>query len=115
MTVRRWFAAPLMVAAAVSTMLTGCPDSGSNADAVVKPFHGTYPIKAVCTTGMVADLVQHVAGKHVADTQLMGAGVDPHLYKTSPGDVQMLQQADVVFYSGLHLEGKMGDVLSKLA
>src|SRR3954463_9605362 len=71
-------------------------------------YKGPYPIKAECTTGMVADLVEHVGGRYVKVTHLMGAGVDPHLYKVSPGDVHRLNAADMVFYSGLHLEGKMG-------
>ena len=102
-------------AALLLSLAAGCPDSGGSGDFEIKPFAGTYPFKAVATTGMVADMVQRIGGPHVAVTQLMGAGVDPHLYKTSPGDVQLLQQADVIFYSGLHLEGKMGEVLGKLA
>jgi manganese/zinc/iron transport system substrate-binding protein len=46
---------------------------------------------------------------------LMGPGVDPHLYKASEGDVQRLAQADLILYNGLHLEGKMADILVKLA
>jgi manganese/zinc/iron transport system substrate-binding protein len=44
----------------------------------------------------------------------MGAGVDPHLYKASARDVKDLRDADVVFYGGLHLEGKMGELLEQL-
>jgi manganese/zinc/iron transport system substrate-binding protein len=44
----------------------------------------------------------------------MGAGVDPHLYKASEGDVTRLAQADVVFYNGLHLEAAMGEVLERM-
>ena len=69
---------------------------------------------AVCTTGMVADLVRNIGKQHVRVTQLMKAGVDPHLYKASPGDIRTLNQADIIFYSGQHLEGKMADVLKKL-
>lgn len=64
---------------------------------------------------MVADLVKHVGGEHVDVTALMGEGVDPHLYKASSGDVARLGQAEAIAYSGLHLEGRMGDVLSRLA
>jgi manganese/zinc/iron transport system substrate-binding protein len=69
----------------------------------------------VATTGMVADLVERVGGRHVAVTQLMGAGVDPHLYSVSTGDVAKLNRAAAIFYSGLHLEGKMGDTLGRQA
>jgi manganese/zinc/iron transport system substrate-binding protein len=44
----------------------------------------------------------------------MGSGVDPHLYKASEGDVSKLTNADVVFYSGLHLEGKLVDVFERM-
>lgn len=81
---------------------------------ITQKFAGTYPIKVVCTTGMVADLIQRVGGSHVKIEQLMHAGVDPHQYKVSPGDLTLLSGADIVFYSGLHLEGKMVDTLERL-
>ena len=45
----------------------------------------------------------------------MGPGVDPHLYKATQGDLFKLKSADIVLYNGLHLEGKMGEILEKLA
>lgn len=78
-------------------------------------FSGEGPIRIVATTGMVADLVSNVGGQFVEVTALMGEGVDPHLYKASTGDVARLAEADAIFYSGLHLEGRMGDVLARLA
>jgi manganese/zinc/iron transport system substrate-binding protein len=73
------------------------------------------PYTAVCTTGMVAEIARNVAGSHARVVQLMGEGVDPHLYKVSPGDVRALSDADIIFYNGLMLEGKMSDVLVKMA
>ncbi len=63
---------------------------------------------------MVSDLVKSVGGDRVAVEGLMGAGVDPHLYKATASDVSKLQQAQVIFYSGLHLEGKMQELFDKL-
>jgi manganese/zinc/iron transport system substrate-binding protein len=74
-----------------------------------------YPYAAVATTGMVADIVRHVAGDKANVTGLIGEGVDPHLYKPTRNDVVALQEADVIFYNGLLLEGKMTDVLVKVA
>lgn len=68
-------------------------------------------IHAVVTVGMVADLVRNVGGDHVAVTQICGAGVDPHLYRPSSDDVKQIAQAQVVFYCGLMLEGKMAETL----
>ena len=44
----------------------------------------------------------------------MGPGIDPHLYKASAGDVKKLQDADIVVYNGIHLEGKMSDLFDDL-
>ncbi|MDH5476049.1 MAG: zinc ABC transporter substrate-binding protein [Cyclobacteriaceae bacterium] len=68
----------------------------------------------VTTTGMLADAVKNIVGDSAQVTALMGPGVDPHLYKASQGDLTLLTDADVVIYNGLHLEGKMGEVLKKL-
>ncbi len=73
------------------------------------------PYKVTATTGMVGDIVRQVAGKHAAVENIMKEGVDPHLYKPTRGDVVALAEADVVFYSGLMLEGKMTDVLVRVA
>ena len=72
------------------------------------------PIAVVATVGMVADLVRHVGGRHVTVTQLMGPGVDPHLYKVTRDDVRSIFAADVIFASGLMLEGKMSHTLEQL-
>ena len=72
-------------------------------------------IKVTTTVTMVTDLVRQVGGDRVEVQGLMGAGVDPHLYKATASDVIKLQQADVIFYSGLVLEGKMQDLFAKMA
>lgn len=68
----------------------------------------------VVTTNLLADAVQRIVKDTVRVEALMGAGVDPHLYKASIGDLRTLLDADFVFYQGLHLEGKLGEVLDKL-
>jgi manganese/zinc/iron transport system substrate-binding protein len=72
------------------------------------------PIRVVCTTGLVADMIANLGGSRVAVEALMGSGVDPHLYKATPADVRRLTAADAVFYSGLHLEGRLAELLEKL-
>jgi manganese/zinc/iron transport system substrate-binding protein len=74
-----------------------------------------YPFKAVTTVGMVTDIVRQVAGDKAEVSGLIGTGVDPHLYKPTRNDVAALQGADCIFYNGLMLEGKMADVLVKVA
>ncbi len=67
----------------------------------------------VATTGMIADLVHRVSGDRVEVMQLMQAGVDPHLFKAKESAIRRLFQADLIFYNGLHLEGKMVRLLEK--
>lgn len=71
-------------------------------------------LNVVTTTTMLTDLVKNIGEDAVSVQGLMGSGVDPHLYKASAGDVSKLTNADVVFYSGLHLEGKLVDVFDKM-
>lgn len=71
-------------------------------------------IQVVSTIGMITDVVQEVGGDEVEAIGLMGPGVDPHLYKASQGDMTRMDQADMIFYGGLHLEGKMTEIFEKL-
>ncbi|HET7274920.1 MAG TPA: zinc ABC transporter substrate-binding protein [Longimicrobiaceae bacterium] len=71
-------------------------------------------IRVVTTIGMIGDVVEHVGGDRVSVETLMGPGIDPHLYRASEGDVRRLFGADVIFFSGLHLEAKMGEVLDHM-
>ena len=68
-------------------------------------------ITIVATTSIVADAVRKIVGDHIAVHGLMGPGVDPHLYRARESDVHKLAAADLVLYNGLHLEGKIGQVL----
>ena len=74
----------------------------------------TEKLKIVTTTSMITDLVKNIGGDMIEINGLMGAGVDPHLYKASEGDVTKLYEADVIIYNGLHLEGKLVEVFEKM-
>jgi manganese/zinc/iron transport system substrate-binding protein len=62
---------------------------------------------------MVTDIVQQVAGQHATVEGIMGTGVDPHLFRPSTSDHAKLFAADVIFYSGLMLEGGLESALKK--
>ena len=68
-------------------------------------------VQVVATTSMIADMVKEVGEDTVEVVGLMGPGVDPHLYKPSRSDLSAMQRADVIFYHGIHLEGRMTEVL----
>ena len=95
----------------LTAILSGCGAQGG-AD---KGDLTQRKIKIVTTTGMIADAVKNVGGERVDVTALMGPGVDPHLYKASAGDVSRMSSADVIFYNGLHLEGKMAEIFEEMS
>lgn len=92
------------MAAGVGLLAAGCGRAPGGAGAEV-----------VSTVGMVHDIVQHVGGGDVRSRALLGPGIDPHLYKPTRDDVAAMMRAEAVFYVGLMLEGKMGEVLEKMA
>lgn len=89
-------------------LIAGCSGDGSQSPRTGK-------LKVTATSGMVADLVRQVAGEHAEVVSLMGEGVDPHIYKPTRNDVKQLMEADVVFYTGLKLEGRMEDTFQQVS
>jgi manganese/zinc/iron transport system substrate-binding protein len=72
-------------------------------------------LRIVATTSIIGDALEQITGNRAIVTKLMGPGVDPHAYKATPKNIQDLGKADVIFYNGLHLEGKMADVLKNFS
>jgi manganese/zinc/iron transport system substrate-binding protein len=85
---------------------TACVPGDLNVD------DGRIPV--VTTTGMIGDLVTVIGGERTRVVSLMGPGVDPHLYKASEGDVRRIFRAELIFFNGLHLEARMGEVLEHM-
>lgn len=95
----------IIVVSILTTVVSGCGSPNKENDT---------GYKVVATTTLVADLVKSIGGEYVGVQGLMGPGVDPHLYKASAGDVKLMQNADMVVYNGLHLEGKMGEIFENI-
>ena len=100
----------VVVAMLCIATVSGC-SSGSEP---AMPVSADNPIEVVATTSMIADLVRVIGGPFVKVKGLMGPNVDPHLYKASEGDVSAMTKAQLVFYNGLHLEGKMVDIFEQM-
>ena len=87
---------------------------------VVKPaksatFKKSYPMKVGATVGMVADIVRAVTKEKAEVKNIIGSGVDPHVYNPTRSDVATLLKSDIIFYAGLLLEGQMSDILVKVS
>lgn len=102
----------IAVAAAVAMLLSTLSGGGLPA---IGAQEGGERLRVTTTTGMIADLAANIGGDRVEATALMGPGVDPHLYKPSAGDVGKLEEADLILYNGLELEGRMTDILVQVA
>ena len=72
------------------------------------------PIRVIATTTVVADLVKQVGGDLVVVESLMADGVDPHSYRATPRDIDRLVRADLIVANGLHLEGKLAELLERI-
>lgn len=97
----------LLLSTLCIAVLVACSSTRKSSDSA------SNKINAVATVGMVADLVRNVGGEHVNVIAICGSGVDPHLYRPTVDDVAEIQSADIVFYCGLMLEGKLASTLEK--
>ena len=94
----------------VLSFLVGC----SQKETENKNESGNEKLNVVATTTMLYDLTRVIGGDNIEVVGLMGVGIDPHLYKASAGDVDKMNEADVVVYNGIHLEGQMGEIFKNL-
>jgi manganese/zinc/iron transport system substrate-binding protein len=83
----------------------GCERGVASNDANGRPL-------VVATTTMIADLARQIGGEHVRVVGIMKPGVDPHMYDPAPDDSIWFRKADLVLVNGLHLEGRMIDMIS---
>jgi manganese/zinc/iron transport system substrate-binding protein len=97
----------IAVLAALMGLLAGAGCDAGTSGSGSPSGGGAKKLRVVATTTMIGDLVSRIGGDRVELTVIMGAGVDPHTFKPAPADFANLAKADVAFYNGLHLEGKM--------
>ena len=71
-------------------------------------------IDVLCTTSVVADAARQLLPEEISVQALMQSNIDPHSYKPVESDVAKLSNAGVILHNGLHLEGKMTDILEKV-
>lgn len=82
----------------------GCSASGSDDE---RPY-------VVATTMMLEDTIKKIGGDLIRVEGLMGPGVDPHLYRSTPSDFNKMEQADIIVYNGLYLEARLSEILNRM-
>ncbi|MEK9998306.1 MAG: zinc ABC transporter substrate-binding protein, partial [Cryomorphaceae bacterium] len=60
------------------------------------------------------DAARQILPEEIQVVALMQSNIDPHSYKPVESDVAKLNSATIVLHNGLHLEGKMTDILEKV-
>lgn len=85
----------LALIAAFGLVVSGC--SSSNAPK-------TNGFEVVTTVSPITDIVRNVAGNAVHVDGLIPEGVDSHTFEPTPGSARLIQEADLIFLNGLHLE-----------
>jgi len=79
---------------------------------LISPLSMAKTVNAVASFTVLADIVKQVGGEHVNVKSLVGPNGDPHTFEPTPQDSQALAKADIVFVSGLGLEGWMDRLVS---
>ena len=101
---------PILLFSLLAVGIAACGSSDSTSGSTADDGR----LRVVATIGQLGDIAQIVGGDHAQVISLMGPGIDPHLYVASEGDVDTLQQADIIFYNGLFLEAQMAEVMEQL-
>ena len=105
----------LLLLCAFLVVLVGCEPTASDTSGGASTGASAGRLQVVTTTSLVGDLARQIGGADIDVQSLMGPGVDPHLYRARESDVARMVGADLILYTGLHLEGKMGEVLEGVA
>ncbi len=95
------FLQKVAIAVSLCVLNAGCQQAQKSSD---------NQIQVLATTGLAADLARNVLPSEFHVAGLMGPGTDPHLYKSTEGDIRAMRSADALVYTGLRLEGKLGEV-----
>lgn len=74
----------------------------------------TDKINVLTTINYYTNLVEEIGKDKVEVISLMQEGEDPHSYVATAGDIRKIQDAELIVYAGLHLEGRMEEIFSKL-
>lgn len=69
---------------------------------------GTLRVASLST--VMADLAREVGGDRVEVTEIVKAGVDPHIYEPTPGDRKTIAKSQILLASGLGFEGYLDNL-----
>jgi ABC-type Zn uptake system ZnuABC Zn-binding protein ZnuA len=83
-----------------STVTAGCAAAGGDAGSA----GDLVPLRVVTTVSPITNIVANVGGSAVSVTGIVPEGTNSHTFEPAPSDAAVMEQADIVFMNGLHLE-----------
>lgn len=97
----------VLIATAVLAACSG-DDNGETANS------SDDPLQVVTSFTLLEDMVLQIGGDRVEIHNLVPIGTDPHEYDPLPEDMAKAENADILFYNGLNLEGGNSGWFAKL-
>lgn len=80
-------------------MLSGCGVQANN-----RHFTSEETLKIVTTIYPIQNFTEEIAGDKAEIINLVPAGMEPHDFELSTGDMQLMEEADVFIYNGAGME-----------
>ena len=78
------------------SLVAGACSKGTSADESL--------VQVVTTVSPITNIVQNVGGDRVFVTGIVPEGTNSHTFEPAPGDAAVMEEAEIVFINGLHLE-----------
>lgn len=101
----------LLIALCMFQLLTGCNVELQN----TRNFVEEDKIAVVTTIYPMYDFVKNIAGDKAEVINLVPAGMEPHDFELSTGDMRLLEQADLFVYNGAGMEHFVDRTLEALS
>lgn len=77
-------------------------------------FAQAEPLRVASLSTVMADLARQIGGERVEVTEIVKAGVDPHIYEPTPGDRKTMAKSQILLASGLGFEGYLDKIRPSL-
>jgi ABC-type Zn uptake system ZnuABC Zn-binding protein ZnuA len=96
-----------LVAAGISLalVLAACGSDGGDDPAAAGDL-----VDVVSTVSPITNIVENIGGEHVSIVGLVPEGTNSHTFEPAPSDAAVMEDADIVFMNGLHLEEPTRDL-----
>lgn len=109
MNLNKWIAILLVIS--MGFELTGCGTGTGN----FQGFEDENKISVVTTIYPIYDFVKNIAGDKAEVINLVPAGMEPHDFELSTGDMQLMEQAEMFLYNGAGMEHFVDKTLDSLS